>query len=769
MAHFEEVQTHVFVRPEVTSGIVLPPLDEGIDLRACWCVILKRARLIYSVTAGALLLTALVVFNQTSLYTARSTVLVQTQTPPLLSNHEIADTPGADGDDYYETQYDILKSRSLADHVIRGLNLDRLPTFTGDELKPGFVAGLWMSARHWLANDATPAAPDDDPEQTAARPDLVDRYLRGLLIEPKIGTRLVIVSFSTGDPKLSARVANAHVNAYIQRGIELHYQASRNAEDFLQKKLAELKERVEKSEAALNNYRRDRGIVSFSLHEKSKILMRQLTDYGDDLTKTEARRIGYQAQSQLIRAGDYESLPAVINSPLVQSLKEHDARLAAQYASMSNRFNPGYHPLDDLKARLDETDKQLATEIRRIVSGIQANYQTSTATKKMLRQEVDQTKSQVMALNDASLQDAVLEREVDANQQLYKSLVDRIKEIDVSADVPASNISVVDRAEPPRSPSSPRIMSSLALSVLLGLFGGLGIAFFLDYLDDRLKTPEETERHLGLPSLGMVPDFFNLNGARAGASRYVSREANIDLDAQHQPPSREMVVSRSRFGIATEAYRAIRTAILFSRAGGAPKTILITSATVSEGKTVTAINTALAFAQTGGRTLLVDTDLRHSRCHEILGVANETGLTEALTGQRDLREVLTATEIEGLFILSAGTSPPNPSELLASHKMRDVLNDLEGEFDYILLDSAPLMPVSDTVALSTIADGVVVVVGPDTPRHVVRKACSRLAYAGAKIYGVVLNQVDFNSPDYSHYGRYYRDDRHTACNGVGNN
>jgi polysaccharide biosynthesis transport protein len=376
----------------------------------------------------------------------------------------------------------------------------------------------------------------------------------------------------------------------------------------------------------------------------------------------------------------------------------------------------------------------------------------------MLRQEMDQTKSQVMALNDASLQDAVLEREVDADQQLYKSLVDRIKEIDVAADVPASNISVVDRAEPPRSPSSPRIMSSLALSVLLGLFGGLGIAFFLEYLDDRLKTPEEIARHLGLPSLGMVPDFFNLNGARASASRYVSREANIDLDAQYQPPSREMVVSRSRFGIATEAYRAIRTAILFSRAGGAPKTILITSATVSEGKTVTAINTALAFAQTGGRTLLVDTDLRHSRCHEVLGVANETGLTEALTGQRDLREVLTATEIEGLFILSAGTSPPNPSELLASRKMRDVLNDLEDEFDYILLDSAPLMPVSDTVALSTIADGVVVVVGPDTPRHVVRRACSRLADAGAKIYGVVLNQVDFNSPDYYHYSRYYRDE-----------
>jgi uncharacterized protein involved in exopolysaccharide biosynthesis len=302
-----------------------------------------------------------------------------------------------------------------------------------------------MSARHWLAKDAAPSAAGDDPEEIAARPDLVDRYLRSLLIEPKIGTRLVIVSFSSGDPKLSARVANAHVNAYIQRGIELHYQASRNAEDFLQKKLAELKERVEKSEAALNNYRRDRGIVSFSLHEKSKILMRQLTDYGDDLTKTEARRIGYQAQSQLIRAGDYESLPAVINSPLVQSLKEQGARLAAQYASMSNRFNPGYHPLDDLKARLDEADQQLDTEIHRIVSGIEANYQTSTASEKMLRQEIDQTKSQVMALNDASLQDAVLVREVDANQQLYKSLVDRIKEIDVSADVPASNISVVDR------------------------------------------------------------------------------------------------------------------------------------------------------------------------------------------------------------------------------------------------------------------------------------------------------------------------------------
>src|SRR5690348_5871235 len=195
MAHFEEVQAHVFVRPEVTSGIVLPPLDEGIDLRACWCVMLKHARLIFTVTAGGFLLTALVVFNQTPVYTARSTVLIQAQTPLLLSNHAIVDTPATDGDDYYETQYDILKSRSLADHVIRDLNLDNLPIFTGDEIKLGFVAGLWMSARRWLSKNATPAAAPDDPEDTAARPDLVDRYLRGLLIEPRIGTRLVIVSF----------------------------------------------------------------------------------------------------------------------------------------------------------------------------------------------------------------------------------------------------------------------------------------------------------------------------------------------------------------------------------------------------------------------------------------------------------------------------------------------------------------------------------------------------------------------------------------------
>jgi polysaccharide biosynthesis transport protein len=320
----------------------------------------------------------------------------------------------------------------------------------------------------------------------------------------------------------------------------------------------------------------------------------------------------------------------------------------------------------------------------------------------------------------------VLAREVDTNRQLYDSVLQRMKETGVSAELRTSNVFVIDEAEQPRAPSSPKIMQSLRLAALLGLIGGVGVAFLREHLNNTLKTPQEVERYLRLPNLSIVPDFVSLNWRRYAAPQIPS----------HLPAGGEngLGLSHHPLFVVTEAYCTLRTAILLSRAEEPPKTILFTSATHSEGKTATVINTAIVFAQLGVKVLVIDADLRRPSCHQVLSVQRRPGLTELLTGLGESQELIQPTYTADLFLLSGGSAPPNPAELVGSGKMRETLASLREHYDYILIDSPPVMPVSDAVLLSTMVDGVVLVVDSrQPPKEVVRDACTRLNFARAKI------------------------------------
>ncbi|MBF6571122.1 MAG: polysaccharide biosynthesis tyrosine autokinase [Candidatus Binataceae bacterium] len=738
------------------------------DLRDYWVIIRKRQRLIAGFLVAALGLTALVVFNLTPLYVARGTLLLEAETAPILDTKTPVNAPEVSGEhDFYKTQYDILQSRSLAAKVITELDLADNPLFGGRPRDPGLIAGWWAAAHAWIGQWFTSSnKAGDQPGQSGVPSSAIDAYLARLRIEPEYGTQLVKVAFSTPDPELSARIVDTHIDDYIRRGMELKADTARNAEQFLQNKLAELKDRVEKTEAALNAYRRDHGVIAFSLDEtgKGQMLEQRLTDLNDSLAKVETDRITLEAQHDLIQQGAADALPAVMQNSLIQSLKQQVAQLAAQYAAMSDQFNPGYYrPLDDLKAKLDQSRTQLAQEIDRAAKSVESDYGAASARESMLEQEIANVKSQALALNDASLQDAVLVREVDASRNLYKSVLERVRELDVSADAPSSNVSVVDRAEVPRAPSSPRKLLSLALSGFLGLAGGVGLAFFLEFFDDRLKSSEQIERELRLPSLALVPDFFKLMSNGYGGRRLSSRDPKKLLegaaaDSAKSPPARTelkdvMVVAADGHSPAGELYHSICTALLFSQAGQTPKSVLITSAVEGEGKTVTALNVAIAFAQTSGSVLLVDGDLRKPRCHEILGIANHAGLSDVLTGQMQLEEVI-HHPMAGLAFLSAGSDCPNPAALLGSGTMRELLARLCEQYDRVVVDAPPVMPVSDAATLSTMADGVLMIVGAPTSKRVVRQACAKLRYVGAKIFGVVLNRVDTASPDYYLYNPY---------------
>ncbi len=743
--------------PGSPTGYSASPAEEP-GLRDYWVVIRKHLRLIGALFLGAVGLTALVVFNLTPVYTAQSILLIESQTPRVLDPREPATEPPPSADhDYYKTQYDILRSRGLVANVISELNLADEPLFSENGSAKGLISEWWSGFRGRLKQLLEPPANVvEDSEMSGVPSGVIDAYLERLQIEPRFGTELVVVAFSTPDPELSARIVNAHVGAYIHRGMELKADAAKNAGQFLSGKLTELKDRVEKSEAALNAYRREHGVITFSLSENSRgeMLEQRLTNLNNIIAKIQAERIALEAQHELIRRGEADSLPAVMQNSLIQTLKQQVAQLAAQYAAMRNQFNSGYYqPLDNLKAKLDQSRTQLAQEINRAAHEVESEYSAATARERMLEQEIASVKSQALALNDASLQDAVLVRQVDASRNLYKSVLERVRELDVSADAPASNVSVVDRAAAPHGPSSPKKLFSLELSGFLGLIGGLGLAFFLEFLDDRLKSSEEIERELQLPSLALVPDFRKLVYSGYGRSLVGKQAAEVPEVSAKKYGTEEVMVSPQGRSLAGGIYHTICTALLFSRAGKTPNSVLITSAVESEGKTVTALNVAIAFAQMGGRVLLVDADLHKARCHKILGLENHSGLSDVLTGQKQHEEVIHQTAT-GLFFLSGGSDCPNPTALLGSTTMRDLLVRLCEEYDRVVLDSPPVMPVGDATALAALADGVLLIAGASTSKRIVRQACTRLRHVGAKIFGVVLNRVDAASVDFYYYNPY---------------
>jgi polysaccharide biosynthesis transport protein len=745
------------------EGSIEPALmaEDAASLRDYGRVVRKHLSLIAACCFGTVLATALVVSMMTPIYTAETSLLIERQTPQVLDMREVLSEPlTSKEDEFYKTQYEILKSRSLAAQVIQELRLETDPAFTGEEQDKGFGARVlddvqgWVAAAQGWVKRLFPSPPKpvrEDP--LALRPELIDAYLGILEVQPVQRTRLVKIAFNTRDPELSARLADAHARAYIRHGLGLHTQANEDAQRFLEEKLGELKARVEKSEAALNRYRRQRQIIS--LEDKENIVVERLADLNKRLTAAEADRIGLESHVRLIRKRDYDSLPDVVNNTLIRTLKEQLVRLNGEYAYLSTQFKSGYPRLDQLKAQVEETRRRLQQEVQKTVAGIESAYMAAEATEKRLGARMAAQKAEALRLKDASVEYGILAREVDTNRQLYDSVLQRMKETGVAAQLRASNVSIIDKAQIPRQPSKPQKRKSLLLSALLGLMGGIGLALVLEYLDNTLKTPQAVERYLRLPNLGTVPDFMSLSWRRSAPQKFPHATLQIPSTLRSSKDGGP-VLAHHPLHMVTEAYRTLRTAILLSRAEKPPQTILFTSATHSEGKTATVLNTAIVFAQMGAKVLVIDADLRRSRCREILGVQNGAGLTEILTGLREPQELIQPTYIAGLFFLGGGSTPPNPVDLVGSQKMRETLASLREECDYILIDSPPVMLVSDAVLLSTMVEGVVLVVdAQETPKQLLREACARLNYARAKMLGTVLNRVDVRQGAYAYYYQPY--------------
>jgi succinoglycan biosynthesis transport protein ExoP len=473
----------------------------------------------------------------------------------------------------------------------------------------------------------------------------------------------------------------------------------------------------------------------------------RLEQLQQEFTKVQADRFQKESLYNQVQAGRVQDLPGFLSNRLIQDLAERLSELQRDYSQITATVKPDYPNALALKKQIDTVQASLDHQKKALAENMVDEYRSAVANEKYLADALDQAKKDVNDIAEKSIQYNILKREVDTNKQLYEGLLQRQKEAVVSAASRASNIRVVDAAQTPKRPDKPRVAVNLAVGLILGLGLGIGLAFFQEYLDNTLKGPDEVETLVRLPSLGALPLSIP-NGA--GKSKTKSL---VTADGQARPASAGIETS----SVTLEAFRSLRTSILLS-ANPVPKMLLVTSALPGEGKTTTTVNLGITLASLGSKVVIVDCDMRRPSCHRITGVENKPGFVQCLTGHVELPQaILPVPGVENLSVIPCGPIPPNPAEILSSPLTAEILQRLRAEFEYVLVDSPPLLSVSDSRILSTITDAVVLVArAHDTPYEAVCRARDLLYAAGARVLGVALNAIDVRAGGYYAYDYYYR-------------
>jgi succinoglycan biosynthesis transport protein ExoP len=730
------------------------PEEKEVHLRDYWRVVRKRAWVVLAVFLIAVVVTAVKTFSTKPLYRGTATIQINIENPQVVDFKEIF-TINMWAMDYYQTQYKILESRSLASRVVDRLRLWNHPEFLPQsqsvlqKLKSdirSFISEVFRSINVFSSSSKNmpigrdPFLEKEEAEDGKVSP-IVGAFMSRVKIEPVKDSRLVRIHFDAHHADLAGQVPNALASEYVQLNLESRVQTTEQAKQWLAKQLDELKAKVERSEEVLQEFGSKHDIIT--LDEKENITMKRLSELNEALAKAEAERMAKEAIYQQIRKDKgraLDALPAVLENKLIQDLKQAYIQLEAQYMRLSETFKPNYPEMVRLKNQMEVTQKRLNQEVDKIIASIRNEYESALRRESLLQVAFDQQKAKTMEMQQKSIQYNILKREADTNKELYRSLLQRMKEVGVSAGFKASNVQVVDRAEVPRGPYKPDRKKNILLASVIGLFLGVGLAFFFEYLDNTVKTPEDVEQLLRLPSFGMVPE--------------ISCEKRV-----HLPRGRshgvELITCDYPKSILSEAYRNIRTSLLLSFSEHPPRKLIITSANPLEGKTTTLINTAVSLAQTGSRVLIIDADMRKPRVHKVLDQGNGLGLSNFLSGQAKLWSVIKRSNIPNLYYIPAGSIPPNPSDLLGSALWRDMMLALGERFDHIVVDTPPVIGFADSVILSSMVDGVILVVlGGKTSRLALQRAKESLQQVNGKILGVVINRVNIERSDYSDY--YYR-------------
>lgn len=695
--------------------------DDEIDLRELFAVLRRRK--------GTILLIALLVFLGaflatmmiTPTYRAAVTLQIDMDSTKVL-NFDVDATGNQNtlnSKDFYQTQYEILKSTTLAGKTIDQLNLRG--SIRPEELEKPFFAEPMAMLKELIFGPPEEGSVEAEAVAQLGEVPAEELFLKGLSVAPVKNSQIVKVNYDSTDPGLAATIANALADNYIKMNLERRVDAASYAEEFLTEELVQAKSRLEESEAKLVEYAKEASIFQTGDEKSQSLTAQKLTAINTSLTEAESDRI--DAQSKFVQAQRTMGVSKVLDNPTVQELKRSVVELESDYQEKLQVYKPGYPLMVQLKRQINEFKLQISNETNRITSAVEgdlrSNFLAAQEREEKLRAELETQKQGLLLLRDKSIGYNTLLREVETNRSLYEGLLQRIKEVGVAGGVGANNVSVLDPAVVPYKKHKPNTKMNLALGGVLGLFLGMVVAFLLEFLDDRIKSSDELERILGLPLLGMTP-------VLKGSDPTVHSLATFE-----QPAS-----------ATAESFRSLRTNLLFASREGTPKVLALTSALPSEGKSSTCLNLATAFAQSNKRVLLIDADLRKPTIHKRLKLDNSIGLSNVLTGQESPEAVIQESKIQGVSVITAGPLSPNPAELLSSERFQDLFDLVPGTFDLIILDCPPVMGLADALILSNRASATVVVSAfSQSRKRSLQDANRRLRQAHANLIGFIFTKV----------------------------
>jgi succinoglycan biosynthesis transport protein ExoP len=644
--------------------------------------------------------------------------------------------------DYYVTQYEILKSRSVAEQVIRRLNLDKNDNFMPPEgglskITNGTIDSV-NSAISAIFSFLRGGKQDEQTEQPAGIDNEMPLYLINSLInrldvDPVKNSQLVEVSFVSHKAALAYSVTKTVAETYIEYDLDSRVASNRKAKDFLTEQIALTRKKLEDSERKLYEYAAGNRIIYLD-SDKMSVITQKLSDISGALSAATNERVGKESLFREIKESGVNN-PVIVNNNLIQGLRQQYATLEAEYSNLSSTYTPDYPKMMNLKSQIDAVESRITREMSKIVQSTEADYKASLKKESNLKKLFETQQSSVLEFQGKAADYQTLKREVAVNQELHNNLLQKFNEVSVAAMSKATNIQIVDSARFPKAPFKPNTTLNLLLSLFFGLFGGVGLAFLVEYFDDTVRDAQAVEKITYIPSLGMIP-------------------FQKELHALKRP----LIVNAGQNNPATEIFRSIGTFILLSSSVKQPKTILVTSPGEKEGKTTISINVASVLTESVGRGVIIDADMRKPELHAAFGLDNSVGLSSYLTRKASIDDdgLIKHSSVKGLHVITSGPLPANPSKLLHSSEMREFLDFLCSVYDFVIVDAPPIMGMPDSVFLSSVVDGTILVVKAGvTPRNAIAETQRIFRNVNSNLLGVILNGVqktDFRYGNYSGYG-----------------
>jgi len=716
---------------------ILDSTEETIHLRDYIEVVMRRKWLIISILFFIFISTLIFSLVAKKLYMASGTIEVSTEAQKVTKFEDVVNEQML-AQDFISTQEALLKSNTLAERVIDDLNLKNHPALVKDdeEAEPSLTDRFKQYIKSFVQRDENQTFGNLSMEEALKDNKILKFFKENLKVSPRRNSMIIDVSFTSPDRQLSQKVVNHLMEEYVNWKMDQKVESSGKAREYLMKQIDRTKINLEQAEEQQHKFARQAGIVSMDSRLNS--VYQQLEDVNTALGEAEVDLIKKKTRYEQALEDGPESLPEVLNSLLINNLKSEYAQLRSEYENLVETFHEGYPEVKKLKSRMESIEDRIASESWKIFESIKHDYLVANNRFESLKQKMEQNKEQALELNERSTQYTIMAREVGTNKAIYQSLLERAKEIESMAGVSPSNVQIVDKASLPLFPDKPKVRRNLLLAIVLGLTGGIGMAFLVEYFADTITNPDQISERFQIPILGVLP---------------------LEKESPDYPV--ELIFVNDPQSAMSEALRTTKVSIQLSGSGSNAKCMVITSSSRSEGKTTIAANMAQTFAGAGERILLIDADLRKPRLHKIFPEAltknNGNGLSNYLAGVVN-HEVIAQTSIDNLCLIPAGPIPPNPVELLASNRFSQLLKKSGETFDRIIIDSPPHHGFADILVLSRQAGGMILVssIG-ETTRDGLRHFKKAMSNVQGTVLGCIVNKVNLHQRyGYHSYYKYYR-------------